>query len=301
MAFDYAEFTSAFPWFFPTAAFVFGAIVGSFLNVCIYRIPKKQSVVRPGSHCACGKPIAWYDNIPILSWFVLRGRARCCGQPYSFRYAFVEFLTGALFCTNWLLFEPTKAFCGMVLCSCLICATFIDFDSFEIPDRFSVGLGVVGFILSILFPALHGQQHEIEIIARLRSATIAVQGMCVGAGLVLWIAVIAYAILKKDSMGVGDVKLVGAIGAFCGWEGTVTSIFGGAILGSLWFAGALIYGKFSGKKVQVKGMEEGEAPQDLSMQTRVPYGPMLAVAGLLHFFWLHRYVSSYFAEIKALL
>jgi leader peptidase (prepilin peptidase) / N-methyltransferase len=301
MDFNYAEFSAAFPWFFPVAAFLFGAIVGSFLNVCIYRIPAKKSVVSPGSHCACGQPIAWYDNIPILSWFVLRGRARCCGRAYSFRYPFVELLTGAVFLACWLLLPPTKAFAGMLLASALICATFIDFDSFEIPDRFSVGLGVAGFFVALFFPALHGQQHEIAVIASIRSATIALQGMFIGAGLVLWIAVIAYAVLKKDAMGVGDVKLVGAIGAFTGWQGTITAVFGGAVLGSLWFAGALVYGKMRGQKVQVKALEEGEQPQDLGLETHVPYGPMIAIAGLLHYLWLHRYVEAYFTELNRML
>ena len=92
---DYAAFAAAFPWFFPLCAFVFGACIGSFLNVCIYRMPAGQSIVTPGSHCACGAPIRWYDNIPIASWLVLRGRARCCGRPFSIRYPLVELLTAA--------------------------------------------------------------------------------------------------------------------------------------------------------------------------------------------------------------
>src|SRR5882724_5950818 len=220
MDFNYAEFSAAIPWFFPAASFVFGAMVGSFLNVCIYRIPAGKSVVFPGSHCACGKPIAWYDNIPILSWFILRGRARCCGQPYSFRYPFVEVLTGGLFLACWLLLPPVKALCGMVFISCLICATFIDLDRMEIPDIFSIGLGIFGVILSCAVPALHDQSHELFMIASLRSGVISLQGLLVGSGLVLWIALIADFILKKESMGFGDVKFVGAIGAFCGWQGT---------------------------------------------------------------------------------
>jgi leader peptidase (prepilin peptidase)/N-methyltransferase len=82
MAFDYAQFSAAFPWFFPMAAFLIGACVGSFLNVVIYRVPKEESIVSPGSHCGCGQPIKWHDNIPILSWLILRGRARCCGRPF---------------------------------------------------------------------------------------------------------------------------------------------------------------------------------------------------------------------------
>jgi leader peptidase (prepilin peptidase)/N-methyltransferase len=103
---DYLQFATAFPWFFPALAFGFGACIGSFLNVVIYRVPAGKSIVTPGSHCACGAPIAWYDNLPILSWFLLRGRARCCGRRYSFRYAFVELLTAGLFLACWLLFPP---------------------------------------------------------------------------------------------------------------------------------------------------------------------------------------------------
>jgi leader peptidase (prepilin peptidase) / N-methyltransferase len=301
MDFNYAEIASQLPWFFPAAAFLFGAIVGSFLNVCIYRIPAKKSIVTPGSHCACGQPIKWHDNIPILSWFLLRGKARCCGRPYSFRYPAIELVTALIFLSCWLLLPPVKAFAGMILASSLICATFIDLDSFEIPDRFSVGLGIVGLFYAILFPSLHDQHHEFAVIAGIKSGTVALQGMFIGAGLVLWIAVIAYAVLKKDAMGVGDVKLVGAIGAFCGWQGAITSVFGGAILGTFWFIGALLWGKARGKKVEVKAMEEGEQPQELSLQTHVPYGPMLAAAGLLHYLYLHRWVDAYFDELNKML
>jgi len=301
MAFDYAAFSAEFPWFFQIAAFLFGAIIGSFLNVCIYRIPAGKSIVHPGSHCACGKPIAPYDNIPIFSWIILRGHARCCGRPYSIRYPLIELLTGGLFLACWMLFPPAKAACGMVLSSALICATFIDLDTMEIPDVFSVGLGLAGFALSVALPALHGQQHEIFIVASMRSAVIALQGMFIGAGLVMWIAVVGYTVLKKDAMGIGDVKLVGAIGAFCGWQGTVTSVFGGAILGTIWFVGALIWQKATGKKMEFKSPEEGEAASELGLGAHIPFGPMLALAGLLHFLFLHRWVDAYFAEIGGLL
>ena len=97
MLHDFSTLHAALPWFFPLAAFVFGTCVGSFLNVVIHRQPRKESVVTPGSHCGCGQPIRWFDNVPVLSWFLLRGRARCCGRPFSFRYPAVELLTGLLF------------------------------------------------------------------------------------------------------------------------------------------------------------------------------------------------------------
>lgn len=301
MAFNYAEFAAQFPWFFPAAAFLFGAIIGSFLNVCIYRIPAGKSIVRPGSQCACGQPVAPYDNIPILSWLILRGKARCCGRPYPVRYPLVELLTALLFFACWVLFPPSKAICGMVLVSCLICATFIDIDTMEIPDQFSVGLGVIGFVLSLLFPGLHGQHHDIFLVANLRSATIALQGMLIGAGLVLWIAMVSYMVLKKDGMGMGDVKLVGGMGAFLGWQGTVTAVFGGAALGMIWYAGVLIWQKVSGKKLKMKPMEEGQEASELGLSVPFAFGPMLALAGLLHFLVLHKWVSAYFAELSSLL
>lgn len=301
MVSDLAELSAAFPVFFAIAAFVLGAIVGSFLNVCIYRIPAKKSVIFPGSHCACGQPIRWFDNIPILSWFILRGKARCCGQPYSFRYPFIELLTGALFLTCWWLFPPAKAMCGWVFVSALICASFIDLDHFEIPDRFTIGLALVGVALSVFVPSLHGQYDEVPLIASMRAGTIALQGMLIGSALVLWIAILAEIILKKDAMGFGDVKFVGAIGAFCGWQGTITAIFGGAIIGSLWFAGALIWQKVSGKKLQLKTPEPDSETADLAMGAHVPYGPMLALGGLLHFLFLHRYIAAYFERLQEVL
>src|SRR4249920_385339 len=99
------EITQTVPtWFFSLWVTVMGACVGSFLNVCIYRIPKEESVVSPRSHCGCGQPIAWRDNIPVLSWFLLRGRARCCGRPFSFRYPAIELLTAVLFVACWMVF-----------------------------------------------------------------------------------------------------------------------------------------------------------------------------------------------------
>ncbi len=303
MASTFVEISTAFPWFFPTVIFLLGACVGSFLNVVIYRVPAGKSVVTPGSHCACGKPIAWYDNIPVLSWFILRGRARCCGSAYSFRYAFVELLTALLFLGCWLLFPPAKALCGMVFISLLIGATFIDLDHMIIPDVFTIGAAVVGVSLSLLVPALHDQQEGIWIVDSLRAVIASLQGVLIGSGLVLWIALLAETLLKKEAMGFGDVKFVGAIGAFCGWEGAVFAMFGGAVVGTLWLVIALGWQKLAGKPVPVAPKAEtpeGE-PAALSFGVHVPFGPMLAIAGALHFLFFHRWVAEYFAQVRAFL
>lgn len=298
---DIAELNRILPWFLPTAAFVFGACIGSFLNVCIYRIPKKRSVVHPGSTCACGQPIRWFDNIPVLSWFLLRGKARCCGQPYSFRYPLIELLTAGLFLACWMLFPPAKAACGWLFVSCLITASFIDFDHFEIPEIFSIWLALVGLVLSVFVPILHGQTHEIAIVASLRAGTIGLKGMLIGSALILWIALVAEAILKKEAMGFGDVTFVGAIGAFCGWQGTITSIFGGAVIGTLWFIGARGWEIISGKKIALNSLEPGGSKTELSINAHVPYGPMLAAGGLLHFLVLDQIVAEYFSKLNELL
>jgi leader peptidase (prepilin peptidase)/N-methyltransferase len=299
----FTEITATAPWFFPTLVTVLGACVGSFLNVVIYRLPAGKSVITPGSHCACGAPIAWYDNIPVLSWFILRGRARCCGRPYSFRYAFVELLTASLFLACWLLFPPAKALCGMLLLSLLIGATFIDLDHFIIPDVFTVGAGVIGVTLSLLVPALHGHDSGVFFLDSLRSATASVQGLFIGSGLVLWIALIAEVILKKEAMGFGDVKFVGAIGAFCGWQGAVFAMFGGALVGTIWFLVAIIWQKLSGRASPVAPKSETPEgqPAPLGFGMHVPFGPMLAIAGALYFLFFHRWMAAYFAQIGELL
>jgi leader peptidase (prepilin peptidase)/N-methyltransferase len=308
---EFTAFASAFPWFFPLVVFVLGACVGSFLNVCIHRIPAGQSVVTPGSHCACGAPIKWYDNLPILSWFVLRGRARCCGRRFSFRYPFVEALTAALFLACWLRFPPAKALCGMLLCAALVAATFIDLDHMIIPDAFTLWLGVAGVLLSCAVPALHGQQHELFVIASLRSAADSLAGLLVGSGLVLWIALVAEAVLKKEAMGFGDVKFVGAIGAFTGWHGAVAAVFGGAVIGTLWFALALLWqGLFRPTappaNAPAPGAESGapaapSTPAPVGFGVHVPFGPMLAAGAVLYFLVAHYWIDAYFASIAELL
>jgi len=279
----FSEFAAAFPWFFPTAAFVLGACIGSFLNVVIYRVPKEESIVTPGSHCGCGEPIRWHDNIPILSWLLLRGRARCCRRPFSIRYPLVEFLTGCLFVACWLQFPPLAAVAGWIFVSALIAATFIDLDHMIIPDVFTLGLGVVGVLLSAAIPALHGQQSGYFALDSIRAGTASIQGLLIGSGLVLWIALLAEVVLKKEAMGFGDVKFVGAIGAFCGWQGAVFAVFGGAVVGTVWFAAAWSWEKATGSSTAALPAEtaDGEAAP-LAFGAHVPFGPMLAIAAILY-------------------
>ena len=245
------------PLFCAVFATLLGAIVGSFLNVVIYRVPAEKSIITPGSHCACGKPIAWHDNIPVVSWLILGGRARCCGAAFSPRYPFVEVLTAGLFLACWLQFPPLVAMVGWVFLSSLVCAAFIDLDHMIIPDRFTIGLGVVGVILSGLVPEIQGQCGNSFVLASTHAITISIHGLLIGSGLVLWIALLLEIALQKEALGFGDVKFVGAIGAFTGWQGAVIVVFGGSVIGSLWLFLAWIWQK----KVGVGGPLKSETPE----------------------------------------
>lgn len=296
------EVNALAPWFIPLVAGLFGACVGSFLNVCIYRIPKNESVVHPRSHCGCGQLIAWYDNIPVLSWFILRGKARCCGRPFSFRYPAIELLTAGLFVACFLLFPLGKAAAGVVLCSIVVCAHFIDHDHMIIPDVFTIGGAAAGLLLSLLVPSLHGQAHDIFVVASVRSGLDAVLGLLIGSAIVLWIALFAEALLKKEAMGFGDVKYLGALGAFVGWHGAIFGMFGGAILGCAWFIVAYAWQKITGRKGPVDlpaATPEGQ-PAELGLGVHVPFGPMLGLAALIYFFWAHRWVDPYFLDLRQL-
>jgi len=292
-----------FPWFFTSVVFVFGAVVGSFLNVCIYRIPAERSVVFPGSTCACGKPIPWYHNLPILTWILLRGRASCCGEKFSVRYPAIELLTGLLFLASWLMHSPVVAIIGMLYIAFLICSTFIDLDHMIIPDRFSIGGMVIGVVISICFPVLHGIEGGIPILQNIQSGVIAIIGALIGAGLVYWIAVLGEIVFRKPAMGEGDVKFVGFIGAFCGWQGAVFAMFGGALLGSIILLPILMVGRLLGKGGSQSGEPEAAVADDSEEEAvqfglQVPFGPMLAGAGLLYFLGADVYVDAYFTEFS---
>ncbi|MGH7995155.1 MAG: prepilin peptidase [Opitutaceae bacterium] len=270
------------PGFTDVIALVVGACVGSFLNVVIRRLPAGASLLRPGSHCECGAPIAWRDNIPILSWFILGRKARCCGRRIPGQYPLVEALTAAAFLACKLRYPPAVALCGWVFLSALIAATFIDLDHLIIPEGLTVGLGLAGIVLSLLVPALHGDRGDGFALDGVRSVAAAVEGLLVGSGLVLWIAAITGSLLKKEAIGMGDVIFVGAIGAFCGWHGAIFAVFGGSLVGVLWIALSII-------------LRTRRRP---GLGAQVPFGPMLAIAGAIYFLALRGPIDSWFAQVS---
>jgi len=149
--------------------FFFGAIIGSFLNVCIVRMPRDLSVIVPGSHCfSCQKPVAWYDNIPLISWFMLGGKCRHCGARFSFRYVLVELLTACCFLGFYFYFGLSeKLVAYLIMMSCFIVATFVDFEHRIIPDEISVGGMFVGLILSMFFVDLHSVAAQELLVGRI--------------------------------------------------------------------------------------------------------------------------------------
>jgi leader peptidase (prepilin peptidase)/N-methyltransferase len=270
------------PFFIPLCVFIFGAIWGSFLNVCIYRIPQGHSIVWPPSSCQCGKRIPFYFNIPVIAWFMLNGKAACCEEKLSFRYPLVEALTGALFVFSWLNHQSIVALVGMLFIAILIAATFIDLDHMIIPDIFSIGGMLLGVMVSIFFPELHGfSQGGIE--AHWYSWIESMLGIFIGTSMIYWIATIGEIILKKPAMGEGDVKFLAAIGAFTGWQGALFSLFGGAFIGTIIILPYLL-------------IQQLKQPKEPKLQ-ELPFGPFLAIGAIVYFLWLYNFVDAYFSQI----
>lgn len=299
------QINSAFPGLFAAAFFMFGACVGSFLNVCILRIPAGKSIVRPGSRCACGKPIAWFDNIPIFGWIMLRGRARCCGRRISPRYPLVEFLTAAVFCAMWVMLPPVCAGVGMMFASILIFCSFVDIDTMALPDFATVGGALLGVAVSAAFPDIHGARIEGApfFASSVASAVSSVCGLAVGSGILYWMRLGGEIAFGREAMGEGDVVLVGMIGAFCGWQGALFAVFGGSLAGAaamipmMALRAAFLGGKKSGRRPRAASAEDGGG----FAADAIPYGPWLALGGLAYYMFFSGPVDAYFGGVADLL
>ena len=177
----------------------------------------------------------------------------------------------------------------MVFASMLICGSFIDLDHMEIPNRFSIGLAVVGVALSTLVPSLHISTEGPLVAASIQSSFESILGVLVGSGLILWIGLLAEVALKKEAMGFGDVKLLGGVGAFLGWQGAIFSIFGGAVVGCL---GVVTWMIFNRKK-------KGKDSEDL-IGRQIPFGPMLSAGALIYALLLESHVDKYFEDVSVI-
>ncbi len=357
---------AALPFHFWTAVlFVLGCMVGSFLNVCIHRLPLGQSIVSPPSHCPhCKYSIPWYLNVPLVTWLFLRGKCANCRAPISIRYFLVELLTGLMFMGCWVVVgrgSPAVALVYCVLVAGLIAATFIDFEHFIIPDEITFGGMAAGFVLSFLVPAIHDTS---SIISAVKQSLL---GVAVGAGIIYGIlrlgklmfgrqkfalpgetkiiftetslclpdkeipyedlfyrqsdvialqarrlelvdrcyrdvlvrlspsrlqigdesfnpeevpfmeALSGEIVLPREAMGLGDVKFMGAIGAFLGWQAVVFSLMVSSLIGSL--VGVTLI-----------------AMRKQAWSSRLPYGPYIAMATVIWMFCGSRLVTWWFGR-----
>ncbi|HNV24281.1 MAG TPA: prepilin peptidase [Candidatus Omnitrophota bacterium] len=247
--------------------FILGLIVGSFLNVCIVRMPKEKSVVFPASHCPkCLKPIDWFDNIPLLSYVLLRGRCRFCHEKISARYFLVELITGLTFLGFYLYFGFNRLLIPyLFMISGFIVATFVDFEHRIIPDEISVGGMCAGLIFSLFMPELHGVSviGKNIFLAHLHSLGLSLLGVFIGGGCIYAMGVLGDFLFKKESMGGGDVKLLAMIGAFLGWQLAILTFFVAPFFGAVF------------------GLIEKIRTND----NAIPYGPFLVLGALISMFY----------------
>ena len=237
---------------------VLGASVGSFMNVCVSRLPHGESLVRPRSKCpGCGGPIAWYDNIPLLSWLLLRGRCRQCRESISVQYPVVELVTAAIWVGMALLYGPTwRSLQGSILFSLLLTISLIDARHYLIPDALSLGGLGAGLALALL----PGPP----------SILTALIGAALGFGVLLAVGVLGEWVFKKPAMGGGDIKMMAMVGAFLGPAGAMLTIFLGALAGTIVFA-----------------------PLSLKTKKEVPFGVFLGLGAAIAFLFGEALVDWY--------
>jgi leader peptidase (prepilin peptidase)/N-methyltransferase len=245
-------------WLLPTVAGIFGLVLGSFLNVCTLRWPTDESVVHPPSHCAgCGSTIRWYDNIPVFSYLLLRGRCRSCGIFISPQYPLVELATGLIWAGSFLQLGLTaEALRGALFLTILLGIAVSDARFYIIPDEFSLGGGVLGLVLAPFPGGLATVQ--------------AFLGAAVGYGVLWLVAKVGSWLFKKEAMGGGDLKMMAMVGAFLGVPGVFLTIFLGALLGSLIFG-----------------------PISLKTKKLVPFGIFLAAGAAVAFGWGDQIMAWY--------
>jgi leader peptidase (prepilin peptidase)/N-methyltransferase len=283
--------------FFAAATFIFGLAFGSFLNVCIYRVPRELSVVRPRSACpGCGKAIAAYDNVPVLSWILLGGRCRYCKARISPRYLAVELLTGLLFLGCFLDFGLALAALKFAAFGFIVLALiFIDAEWKLLPDVFTfpglaIGLAFAPFVpVDPLVQALLPETVAAALSWRLLSFSDAVSGAIVGALFIWGAGAIYYRVRGVEGMGFGDVKMMAMVGAFLGVKLTVLTLFMASLLGSVFGIAAMfwVYAKRRRRLLVRRHVSAAEAGRRAWASARVafsrfeiPFGVFLGAAAL---------------------
>ncbi len=248
--------------FVVAVAALFGAVFGSFLNVCILRLPKDESVLRPRSRCpSCGYQLAWYDNVPILSWVLLGGRCRRCRTRISAQYPLVELLIALIWAAAfWYYGVELTALAAAAFGTILLGIAVTDARHYLIPDEYTLGGLGLGLLLSLR--------------AGLPGLWEALLGAAVGFFLLWFVAWAGAKAFGKEAMGGGDIKMMAMVGAFVGWKGVLLTIFGGALLGTLIFV-----------------------PLTIRKKALVPFGVFLAAAAAVVFVFGDRIVGWYLSLI----
>ncbi|WP_373498553.1 A24 family peptidase [Desulfococcus sp.] len=257
------QLTATNPTFLMYATiFIFGLSIGSFLNVCIFRIPLEKSIIHPPSACpGCGNSIRFYDNIPVLSYILLRGRCRHCAAAISPRYPSVEMASGLTAAATYAAFGPTaQSLVYFAFLSALWVVTLIDIDHRIIPDVISLPGIPVFFLASLLLPTMTVKDSLL--------------GILIGGGSLYAVAWAYSAVKKADGMGGGDIKLLAMIGALIGWKGVLFTLFASSALGTLVGLGIMI----------LRGQ---------NMKLAVPFGPFLSAGAAAYVFFGPRLIDWY--------
>lgn len=267
---------------------VLGLIIGSFLNVCIYRIPLRKSVVSPRSSCTrCETRIPFYDNIPVLSWVLLRGKCRFCGAPISFQYPFVELLTGAAFLVcglKWNFTPPT--YVNTLFLSVIIILIFTDFHHRILPNVLTLPGAIAGILLSpFQDPAVYIDALSARIAGLFDFQTAravlpwagSLSGSVIGGGILLVIGFGYQKLRKRQGLGMGDIKMMAMVGAFLGWRLTFLTIFAGSLLGLLAGIYLIIFRK-------------------QNLQAKLPFGVFLGIGSALALFYGLSFLEWYLPQ-----
>lgn len=251
-------------------AALLGLIVGSYLNVVIYRLPRGISTVMPRSRCPeCGTAIRAVDNVPVVSYLLLGGRCRACRAKISWRYPLLEAATSALFLASFLRFGVSfEAPAAALLCALLLTLALIDFDHMILPDRLTYPAIALGILLQPFLPWARLWDGPWGAMAG------AALGALLGAGILLAVWAAWYLIRREEGMGLGDAKMLAAIGAFLGWKGVLVSLFFAALSGSVVGLGLMAWSGLGGK-------------------ARLPFGTFLALGGLIALFAGETLVQAY--------
>lgn len=304
------------PWMYYIFFGIVGAIIGSFLNVCIYRMPRGESVVIPRSKCThCDTVLRWFDMIPIVSFWLLKGRCRDCGARISNRYWIVESITALTFIISATLPTTGEIIGGCVLSSILIGISGIDLEHYLIEDKFIMWGSSLGILLSVIFPVIQGVA-DISIPGwdHVQGGIRSFLGMMIGGGLGLWVMLWGEKIFKKEAFGFGDVLLLGVIGSFCGWQGVFFSLFGGSLIAVFFLIPLMLIERVCGLRIGPRKVLNTEAgcsttiketattssnlAEDKSVALQfgvaIPFGPWLALGAIVYFWFFRTEFTTFF-------